>query len=152
MLIDDYPHLLHGGDYNPDQWSRLHRNIIDEDFILMEQAGCNAFSVGIFAWHALEPKESVYEFDWLDDIMERMAKAGNAVLLATPGAGNPNWLAEKYPETRAVDPQGRRQPPGKRANHCPSSSIFREKLAALSEKLAERYHDHPALGAWHISK
>ena len=40
--------MLHGGDYNPDQW--LDRpDILKDDVKLMQLAHTNAFSVGIFA-------------------------------------------------------------------------------------------------------
>ena len=149
-LIEGFDKLLHGGDYNADQWWAQHPEVITEDFQLMPLAGCNAFSIGIFAWSSLEPQEGVYDFRWLDDIMDRLAQGGHKALLATPGAGKPNWLAAKYPEVRRVLPNGEREPQAKRANHCPSSPIFRQKLAAISEALAQRYANHPALGLWHI--
>ena len=48
--------FLHGGDYNPDQWLHM-PEIIDEDFRLMKLAHCQTFSINIFAWSKLEPKE-----------------------------------------------------------------------------------------------
>ena len=69
------PHMLHGGDYNPDQW-RATPDIWDEDMRLMKLAGCNAMSVGIFAWAALEPAEGTFTFDWLDAIMDKLADNG----------------------------------------------------------------------------
>ena len=40
--------LLHGGDYNPDQW--LHDpKVIDRDFELMKKAKVNVASIGIFS-------------------------------------------------------------------------------------------------------
>lgn len=60
--------FLHGADYNPDQW--LHEpEVIDEDFRLLPVAGMNSWSVGIFAWAALEPEPGVYRFEWLQDIL-----------------------------------------------------------------------------------
>jgi beta-galactosidase len=50
-IIPGYPHILHGGDWNPDQW-RQEPGTLQEDFALMEESGCNTFSVGIFAWAA----------------------------------------------------------------------------------------------------
>ena len=47
-----FPHMLHGGDYNPDQWPD---EVWAEDMRLMKLAHCNAMSVGIFSWTALEP-------------------------------------------------------------------------------------------------
>ena len=75
--------MWHGGDYNPDQW-RDEPGVIDEDFRLFEKARINSASVGIFAWTALEPEEGRFTFDWLDDIMERAARQGMAIVLATP--------------------------------------------------------------------
>ena len=68
--------MLHGGDYNADQWWANYPEVINEDFQLMPLAGCNAFSIGIFAWASLEPQEGVYDFRWLDDIMDRLASQG----------------------------------------------------------------------------
>ena len=46
-LFPQYPHMLHGGDYNPDQWKAT-PEIWDEDMRLAKLSGCNCFSVGIF--------------------------------------------------------------------------------------------------------
>ena len=53
-IIRNATEILHGGDYNPDQWLET-PEIIDRDFELMEKSGCNTFSVGIFSWTMLEP-------------------------------------------------------------------------------------------------
>ena len=65
-----FPHFLHGGDYNPDQWPE---EIWHEDMRLMKLANCNAMSVGIFAWAKLEPEEGQFDFSWLDKIMDLLA-------------------------------------------------------------------------------
>ena len=50
------PGLLHGGDYNPEQW--LDRpDILEEDIRLMKLAHVNNVSLGIFSWAFLEPEE-----------------------------------------------------------------------------------------------
>ena len=49
-------HILHGGDYNPDQWLDC-PEILDEDVRLMKKAGVNCVSLGIFAWSRIEPEE-----------------------------------------------------------------------------------------------
>ena len=149
-LIDTFPHFLHGGDYNPDQWLSQ-PEIIDEDFRLMPLAGCSVFSVGIFAWASLEPEEGVYTMDWLGDILDRLHANGSKALLATPSGGKPNWLANAYPEVRRVDKNGQRQPQKGRHNHCPTSPIYRQKVSAINGELARRFGNHPAVLAWHIS-
>ncbi len=142
------PVLLHGGDYNPDQWTPP---VWEEDMRLMKPAHCNAMTVGIFAWTALEPAEGEYDFDWLDRVMDMLAENEAYAVLATPSGARPAWLARTYPEVLRVRPDGGRNLFGRRHNHCLTSPVYREKTYAINAKLAERYRDHPALLVWHLS-
>ena len=149
------PFLLHGGDYNPDQWRHI-PGTLDQDFRLFPLAGINSVSVGIFSWSALEPEEGRYDFGWLDEVMDRCAAAGMAVVLATPSGAKPNWMAQKYPEIRRQNPLGWCVEPTQelqagRHNHCLTSPVYRAKVAEMDRRLAERYGKHPALALWHIS-
>ncbi len=150
-VIAGFPHLLHGGDYNPDQWMEHYPEVIDEDFRLMKLAGCNTFSLGIFAWTTYEKREGEFDFSWLDDLMDRMAAAGNKVFLATPSGARPAWMAKRYPEVCRVNAQGIRDHYQTRHNHCWSSPYYRAKVREINSLLAQRYAAHPALAAWHIS-
>lgn len=143
-----FPYFLHGGDYSPEQWSP---DVWDQDLRLMKEAHCNSLSLGIFAWGHLEPEEGRYTFDWLDAIMERIARHRYPVVLATPSAAPPIWMAKAYPEIRRVEEDGQRHAPGNRVNFCPTSPRYREKVAAINNQLALRYGRHPMLYAWHVS-
>jgi beta-galactosidase len=118
---------------------------------LAKLAGINSLSVGIFAWTALEPQEGEYHFEWLDEVMDMLAENGIAAVLATPSGARPAWMSQKYPEVLRVSAARQRHLHGERHNHCLSSPLYREKVTAINTRLAERYKDHPALGAWHIS-
>jgi beta-galactosidase len=144
------PGMIHGADYNPDQWLKR-PDILAEDITLMREAGCNVMSVGIFAWAALEPEEGRFRFDWLDRVMDELAAAGIHVILATPSGGRPHWLSYRYPEVQRVTAERRRRRPGGRHNHCYTSPLFREKVRIINTRLAERYRDHTALLMWHLS-
>ena len=80
--------LLHGADYNPEQWEN-DPDIIDKDIAMMQQAKCNVMSVGIFSWAKLEPREGVFDFAWLDTILDKLYAAGIHVFLATPSGARP---------------------------------------------------------------
>ena len=80
--------LLHGADYNPEQWEN-DPDIIDKDIAMMQQAKCNVMSVGIFSWAKLEPREGVFNFAWLDIILDKLSAAGIHVFLATPSGARP---------------------------------------------------------------
>ena len=56
MLFPQTGALIHGGDYNPEQW--LDRpDILEEDVLLMKKAGMNSATLGVFSWSVLEPRE-----------------------------------------------------------------------------------------------
>lgn len=144
------PHMLHGGDYNPDQWRRTPK-VWDDDMRLMKLAGCNAMTVGIFSWTALEPEEGRFDFSWLDAIMDKLAANKAFAVLATPSGAKPAWMAQKYPEVLRTSEDRRKMLWGGRHNHCWTSPVYREKVATINTALATRYKDHPALLVWHIS-
>jgi beta-galactosidase len=142
--------MLHGGDYNPDQWIQT-PEIWDEDMRLMKLSGSNAMTVCIFSWMSLEPKEGCFEFGWLDTIMDKLADNNAYAVMATPSGAKPAWMSRAYPEIRRVGANMERQPHRSRHNHCPTSPIYREKCVTINTKMAERYKDHPALLLWHVS-
>jgi beta-galactosidase len=140
--------MLHGADYNPEQWPA---ELWSEDMRLMDLAHCNSMTVGIFSWARLEPEEGRYEFDWLDRIMDMLAENEMYAVVATPSGARPAWMSAKYPEVLRVRPDRSRNLHGLRHNHCFTSPIYREKVGAINTRLAERYRDHPALLLWHLS-
>jgi len=142
--------MMHGGDYNPDQWLD-YPDILEKDIELMKKAGINEASLGIFAWSMYEPVEGEFDFSWLRKIMDNLYANGIYTILATPSGARPSWLDEKYPEAMRVDAYGVRNRHGIRHNHCMSSPKFREKVEIINRKLAEEFSDHPGLLMWHIS-
>ena len=146
----NFKHMVHGGDYNPDQWLD-YPEVLSEDMRLMKLSHCNEMTLGIFAWSALEPEEGKFNFEWMDKVMDDIHKAGGKVVLATPSGAKPAWMAQKYVETLRVNDRGERYWYGERHNHCYTSPIYREKVKLINQKLAERYKDHPALIGWHLS-
>ena len=137
-----------GGDYNPEQWPRA---TWDDDMRLMAAAGVSFVTLGVFSWSWLEPTKGEYDFAWLDEVMDLLAEHGIAVDLATATATPPPWLSAAYPEILPVDREGRTLSPGSRQAWCPSSRLYRDLALALTDRVAERYHDHPALAMWHVS-
>ncbi|MDR2177674.1 MAG: beta-galactosidase [Treponema sp.] len=150
-VVRNFPHILHGGDYNPEQWLKWKDTIWKEDMRLAKLAGINTLSVGIFSWTALEPEEGRYCFEWLDEVMDMLARNDIVAVLATPSGARPAWMSRKYPEVLRVNESRVRNVHGERHNHCLSSPVYREKTRAINTLLAKRYKGHPALGVWHIS-
>jgi beta-galactosidase len=136
-----------GGDYNPEQWTR---EVWDEDIRLMQDAGVNLVSIGIFSWVLLEPEEGVYDFSFLDEIIELLYAAGIDVDLATPTAAPPAWFYRAYPHARAVTREGVPLAFGSRGIVSPSSPEYRRAAREIASRLAQRYGSHPAVVLWHV--
>lgn len=144
----EQPRIWYGGDYNPEQWPE---EVWHEDAILMQQAGVNLVSIGIFAWSYLEPQPGQYDFAWLDRLMDLLYDHGVHASLGTATASPPPWLAHRHPRSLPVTADGVTLWPGGRQAYCPHSRAYMKASSALVTRLAERYKDHPALAIWHIN-
>jgi hypothetical protein len=140
--------MRYGADYNPEQWSR---DVWAEDMRLMREAGVNVVSLAIFSWALLEPRPGEYDFAWLDEVIDLLQENGIDVDLATATASPPAWLSQRHPEILPQTEDGTVLWPGARQHWRPTSPVFREHALRLVRALAERYGDHPAIIAWHIS-
>ncbi|MFE2917511.1 beta-galactosidase [Kitasatospora indigofera] len=120
------------------------------DLELMREAGMTVVRLGDFAWSRLEPEEGRFETDWLAEALDQLAGHGLSAVLATPTAGPPVWLTDRYPDTLIVDAQGRRSGHGNRAHGSPSSPRHREHCARIAGVLARRFGRHPAVIGWQI--
>lgn len=145
---DPAPRLAYGADYNPEQWPR---EVWEEDVRLMREAGVNTVSVGIFSWARLQPGPDVWDFAWLDEVMDLLHGVGIGVDLATATASPPPWLTTAHPEILPVTARGETVWPGARQHWRPTSPVFREHALRLVRELATRYANHPALVAWHVN-
>ena len=95
LINEKLTHFYHGGDYNPEQWLK-YPGIFEEDIRLMKLAKCNVVSLGIFSWVTLEPEEGVFNFEWLDNVMDKLYENGIYTILATPTGARPAWRKEKH--------------------------------------------------------
>lgn len=147
-LAGQQERIWYGGDYNPDQWPE---EVWDDDVRLMKKAGVNLVSVGIFSWAKIETSEGVYDFDWLDRIIDKLGEAGIAVDLASATASPPMWLTQAHPEVLWKDYRGGVCQPGARQHWRPTSPVFREYALKLCRAMAEHYKGNPYVVAWHVS-
>ncbi|WP_067844078.1 beta-galactosidase [Amphibacillus sediminis] len=148
MINERLPKIWYGGDYNPEQWDQ---EIWIEDNRMFKLAGIDVATVNVFAWAIIQPSENEYDFSSLDQTIDRLYQDGIYVCLATSTAAHPAWMAKRYPDIRRVDFEGRKRKFGGRHNSCPNSPTLLKYAPRLAGKLAERYHNHPAVVAWHVS-
>ena len=78
--------MVYGADYNPEQWDE---SIWADDVRLMREAGVNLVSLGIFSWALIEPEPDVFDFGWLDRVIDLLHAGGIGVDLANATASPP---------------------------------------------------------------
>ncbi|MBT2513442.1 beta-galactosidase [Arthrobacter sp. ISL-30] len=139
--------IAYGGDYNPEQWPR---EVWLEDAKLMQRAGVNLVTLAVFSWSRLETADGVYDFGWLDEVMDLMHEHGIGVDLATPDAVPPAWLIAQHPDILPVLADGTTFGFGSRQHFDVSHPVYRKKAMAIAERMGEHYASHPALRMWHV--
>lgn len=143
-----FDRILFGGDYNPNQWPK---EIWEEDIRIFKKASINSATVNVFSWAKIQPSENCYDFEELDQIIEKLSTEGFDIVLATSTAALPAWMFKKYPEVARTDYDGRHHKFGQRHNACPNSLVYQKYAERLATKLAERYGENPQVTCWHIN-
>ena len=131
--------------YFPEHWPE---SDWDRHIQLMKQAGLDTVRMGEFAWSRIEKAPGQFDFDWMDRTLDAMHEAGLEVTLCTPTATPPKWLMDQYPSIYAVGPDGRRRGFGSRRHYRFASELYREQAARITEIVAKRWGQHPAVTAW----
>ena len=141
--------MLHGGDYNPDQW--LDRpDILKQDIVLMKEAHVTAFPWRFSPGPSWSPRKAyMTSVGWGGSSASFMKRhlhdSGNAT------GARPAWMAQKYPEVLRVDSSLHRNHMGERHNHCYTSPVYREKARQINVRLSQAFGKHPGVILWHIS-
>lgn len=131
--------------YYPEHWPQ---SAWETDARRMRELGISHVRIGEFAWSRLEPSRDAFDFDWLDQAIQVLHKAGLKIVLGTPTATPPKWLMDEYPEIAPVDEQGRPRGFGSRRHYTFSSQVWWRESARIVEIMARRYGQHPALVGW----
>jgi beta-galactosidase len=149
--------MYFGVDYYPEQWVFPYGGTFEtpeaqweQDAELMVKAGINVVRIGEYSWGLCEREEGKYDFAWLKRVMDVMGKNGIQVVLATPTAAPPIWLAKKHPEILPLDERGIPKREGTRRAVCFNSDIYWNYSKRIVEAMAQALGQHPQLVAWQI--
>jgi len=97
-----------------------------------------------------EPSEGQYDFRWLDRWLELAKKHDVKVILGTPTAIMPAWLAKKYPEALSQKADGTRTIWGGRRHNCFSDEDYHRLSEGIVRSMGEHYAHHPSIVGWQI--
>ena len=137
--------MLIGADYYPEHWPEPRW---ETDLKLMKEAGFNVVRLAEFAWVLMEPSEGEYDFAWLDRFLGLAAEYDISIILGTPTAVMPAWVARKYPSALATMNTGQQIEWGARKNNCFSNDDYRRLSKGITGAMAEHFRDAPGVIGW----
>lgn len=139
--------MFYGVDYYPEQWPMERWEV---DVKLMHEAHINIVRLAEFAWAKIEPEEELYDFSWLDSVIDILSKYNIKVILGTPTAAPPKWLIDKYPDILPVDRNGIILGFGSRRHYCPNNPNYHEYTKKIVKAMAEHYKNNLNVLGWQI--
>jgi len=149
--------MYFGVDYHPEHWVYPYGGTEEQpesrwerDAQLMVAAGVNVVRMGEFCWGLYERGEGQFDFEWMRRAMDVMKLHDIKVVLGTPTAAPPLWLARKHPEILPLDEQGLTLHEGTRHGYCMNSDVYWQYSRKIVTALAQALGKHPQLIAWQI--
>lgn len=136
-----------GVDYYPEQWDI---SVMEEDMDNIVELGGNVIRIGEFSWHLMEKEEGEYDFSFFDRVIETAKRKGLHVIMGTPTAAIPAWLAARYPDILAEYENGQKKTFGSRHVVCYNSPALYEYCERIIEELVLHYRDERAIAAWQV--
>jgi beta-galactosidase len=136
-----------GVDYYPEH---VPQNLWEQDARMMRETGIKIVRIGDFAWSRIEPRESQYDWGWLDLAVQTLANEDLLVVMATPTSAPPPWMSFNRPEILAQTFDGRTLTAGGRHYYCPSSSYYRTECNRLARDMGKHFKENEAVIGWQI--
>ena len=116
----------------------------------IREMGSNVIRIAEFSWHLMEKQEGKYDFSFFDRVIGKARERGLKVIMGTPTAAIPAWLAKKHPDILSQFENGQKRAFGGRHVCCYNS----QELYAYSEKivraLVSHYQGEKQIVAWQI--
>lgn len=140
--------LYVGANYHPHDDKNIEK--IKTDIRLMQEAGLTVVRLGHLAWDSYEPAEGQFEFEWFDQVMDELDKAGIKVILDIAIRPAPIWLHKKFPSIDVVDANGNVQYPNHRYMDDVGDPNYQKYALRYTDVISKRYAKHPALLAFGI--
>lgn len=136
-----------GVDYYPEQWAP---SMLEDDLNNICELGCNVIRIAEFAWHLCEPEEGKFDFSFFDHVIDRAKAHGLKVVMGTPTATIPAWLAKKHPSILSQFEDGTQRTFGGRHVYCFNSPEMYTYSQRIIRAMAEHYKNETAIVAWQI--
>ena len=136
-----------GVDYYPEQWDA---SLLEQDLDTIVELGCNVIRIAEFSWHLMEKQEGQYDFSFFDRVIEKAKERNLKVIMGTPTATIPAWLAKKHPDILSEFEGRKKRAFGGRHVYCFNSPHMYAYSEKIIRELVEHYKDEESIVAWQI--
>lgn len=136
-----------GVDYYPEQWDS---SLLDEDLNNIVELGSNVIRIAEFSWHLMEKKENVFDFSFFDNVIKKAKEKNLSIIMGTPTATIPAWLARKHPCILSEFENGQKRVFGGRHVYCFNSDLMYHYSQKIIKALVTHYKDEESIIAWQI--
>ena len=136
-----------GVDYYPEQWNE---SMMDSDLDNIVELGSNVIRIAEFAWHLMEKKEGEFDFSFFDRVIQKAKEKNLKVIMGTPTATIPAWLAYKHPDIISEFENGKKRVFGGRHVYCFNSPRMYEYSEKIIRAMVSHYRYEEQIIAWQI--
>ena len=131
--------------YYPEHWPE---EMWITDAKNMQKNGISWVRIAEFAWSRIEPSPGVFEWGWLDKIVDILGNNGLKIVMCTPTATPPKWLVDQMPDMVAIDENGQARKFGSRRHYSFSHIGYQKESQRITKAVAERYGQNDFVKAW----
>ena len=131
--------------YYPEHWPE---KMWITDAENMRKNGITWVRIAEFAWSRIEPSSGVFDWNWLDKIVNILGKHGLKIVMCTPTATPPKWLVDQMPDMVAIDENGQARKFGSRRHYSFSHIGYQKESQRITKAIAERYGQNNFVKAW----
>lgn len=122
---------------------------IKEDLAMMKKAGMNVIRIAESTWSTLEPSDGVFDFSYIDQVLEAAEEAEMQVIIGTPTYAVPSWLVKKDPCVMEETKEGKKNYGHRQLMNLWNPS-FRFHAERVIRKLVAHTAKHPCVIGFQI--
>ena len=130
--------LLLGAAYYPEY---MPYDRVDKDFQMMKDAGMNVVRIAESTWSTLEPAEGMFDFYYIDRVLNAAEQYDMQVIIGTPTYAVPSWLVKKDPDVMVTRKEGQALYGGRQIMDI-TNETYRYHAELVIRKLMEHTAKH----------
>ena len=115
---------------------------VEKDMAMMKAAGMNVIRIAESTWSTLEPARGIYDFSYIDCMLNAAQQNDIAVIVGTPTYAVPAWLVKEHPDVLAITFDGPNRY-GPRQNMDLTNLHYRSAAKSVIQALISHVRDNP---------